>query len=91
METPLAPVVAPITATVPVFCRLAGIGRSKVYELIATGDLDSILCGGRRLIVIDSWRRLVAAAPRDLGPRPAVPSPAPVRAAGRRAAAVATR
>jgi hypothetical protein len=54
-----------ITATIPEFCRISGIGRSKTYELIATRELESILCSGRRLIVIDSWRRLIASAPRD--------------------------
>jgi excisionase family DNA binding protein len=61
-----------ITARIEDFCRLAGIGRSKVYEMIATGEIESVHLGGRRLIVVDSWRRLVAAAPRDLGPRPAI-------------------
>jgi excisionase family DNA binding protein len=60
-----------ITATIPEFCRISGIGRSKTYELIASGEIESVVCGGRRLIVVDSWRRLVAAARRDLGPRPA--------------------
>jgi len=53
-----------ITATIPEFCRISGIGRSKTYELIADGILDSVLVAGRRLIVIDSWRRLIAEAPR---------------------------
>jgi excisionase family DNA binding protein len=57
----------PITATIPQFCRLSGIGRSKTYELLASGEIESILVGSRRLIVVDSWRRLVAAAPRDFG------------------------
>jgi excisionase family DNA binding protein len=50
-----------ITAPIDRFCRLAGIGRSKTYELIANGTLDSVFVGGRRLIVVDSWRRLVVA------------------------------
>lgn len=56
-----------ITAPIDRFCRLAGIGRSKTYDLIADGTLDSVFVGGRRLIVIDSWRRLVAAALRPAG------------------------
>jgi excisionase family DNA binding protein len=65
-----------ITATVDEFCHLAGLGRSKVYEMLGDGKIESVLLGGRRLIVVDSWRRLVAAAPRDLGPRPAPTRPA---------------
>jgi excisionase family DNA binding protein len=48
-----------ITAPIGEFCRLTGIGRSLVYELIGDGRLDSILIGRRRLIVIESYRRLV--------------------------------
>jgi excisionase family DNA binding protein len=58
-----------ITAPIARFCELAGIGRSKTYELIAAGEIESVVLGGRRLVVIDSWRRLVEAAPRDRGPR----------------------
>jgi excisionase family DNA binding protein len=48
-----------ITATVSDFCHLTGIGRSLVYEMIGDGRLDSILIGKRRLIVLDSYRRLI--------------------------------
>jgi len=48
-----------ITAPISEFCKIAGIGRSLVYEMIGDGRLDSILIGKRRLIVIDSYRRLV--------------------------------
>jgi excisionase family DNA binding protein len=48
-----------ITAPIGEFCKLAGIGRSLVYEMIGDGRLDSITIGKRRLIVLDSYRRLV--------------------------------
>lgn len=48
-----------ITATVNEFCRMAGIGRTLLYQLIGTGDLDTITIGKRRLIVLDSYRRLI--------------------------------
>jgi excisionase family DNA binding protein len=48
-----------ITTTISNFCRLTGIGRSKTYELLAAGDLDSIKIGKRRLIVLDSYRKLI--------------------------------
>lgn len=54
----------PITAGIPEFCRLSGLSRSTVYELLKAGSLDSTVIGGRRLIVIDSYRKLVAEAPR---------------------------
>ncbi len=48
-----------ITAPVGEFRRLAGIGHSKVYELLAAGELDSITIGRRRLIVLVSYQRLI--------------------------------
>jgi hypothetical protein len=48
-----------ITATIPEFRRLSGIGRSRIYELLNAGELESIHLGARRLIVIDSYRRLL--------------------------------
>jgi hypothetical protein len=48
-----------ITAPVGEFCTLSGLGRSKVYELIGDGSLESFTLGKRRLIVIDSYRRLI--------------------------------
>lgn len=48
-----------ITAPIGEFCRLSGLGRTKTYELLGTGELDSITIGKRRLIIIDSYRRLI--------------------------------
>jgi excisionase family DNA binding protein len=61
LETEMAPMDTTdrITAPIGEFCKLAGIGRSLVYEMIGDGRLDSILIGKRRLIVLDSYRRLV--------------------------------
>jgi hypothetical protein len=48
-----------ITATIPEFRRLSGIGRSRIYELLDSGDLESVYIGTRRLILVDSYRRLI--------------------------------
>ncbi len=48
-----------ITAAIGEFCILSGLGRSRIYELIAAGDLDSVTIGKRRLIVIESYRKLI--------------------------------
>ena len=37
-----------------------GIGRSKLYELMAAGELESIKCGKRRLIPADSLVAFIA-------------------------------
>jgi excisionase family DNA binding protein len=48
-----------ITAPVGQFCALSGLGRSKVYLMIADGTLKSFTVGRRRLIVLDSYRQLI--------------------------------
>jgi excisionase family DNA binding protein len=64
-----------ITAPIDQFCILAGIGRSLVYEMLGDGRLESIRIGKRRLIVLDSYRRLIerecanAALPAAIPPR----------------------
>lgn len=72
-----------ITAPVGEFCRISGIGRTRVYELIAAGDLDSITVGKRRLIVLDSYRRLIERQRGTPTERPAASPPPQKRAAAR--------
>ncbi len=48
-----------ITAPIGEFCQLSGLGRTRVYELIGTGELDSITIGKRRLIIIELYRKLI--------------------------------
>jgi excisionase family DNA binding protein len=42
------------------FCQAFGIGRTKVYELIKAGDLESIRFGRRTVIPNDSAQALLA-------------------------------
>lgn len=48
-----------ITATIPEFRRLTGISRSRIYELLDAGEIESVYIGARRLIVIASYLQLV--------------------------------
>jgi excisionase family DNA binding protein len=48
-----------ITASISEFCRVSGLGRSKTYEMLADGQLKSVRIGKRRLIVLDSYRRMI--------------------------------
>jgi hypothetical protein len=48
-----------ITATIPEFRRLSGISRSRIYQLLGSGGIESVHIGARRLIVIDSYLQLV--------------------------------
>jgi hypothetical protein len=63
-----------ITATIPEFRRLSGISRTRIYELLDAGELESIHIRTRRLIIIDSYRRLVE---RQRGQQPPQPGPRP--------------
>ena len=44
----------PITVRIPEACRLTGIGRSKLYELIAAGEVETIKVGMITLIPVDA-------------------------------------
>jgi excisionase family DNA binding protein len=49
----------PLTVRIREACRLTGIGRSKLYELIATGEIKIIKVGTITLIPIDSLQSFV--------------------------------
>jgi hypothetical protein len=49
----------PITATIPEFKRISGISRSRIYELLDAGELQSVHVGVRRLIIIQSYLDLI--------------------------------
>lgn len=53
---PLAPRAYGVTDT----SRITGLGRTKIYELLASGDLKSIKIGAKRLILAESIDRLFA-------------------------------
>ncbi len=44
----------PLTVRVREACRLTGIGRSKLYELIAAGEIDVIKVGAITLVPVSS-------------------------------------
>jgi hypothetical protein len=46
---------------------LGGIGRTKTYELINEGILETVTIGSRRLVTIASIERLVEAARANEG------------------------
>ena len=52
----------PITVRIPEAIRLTGIGRSKLYELIASGDVEVVKIGNCTLIPMTSLRALVERA-----------------------------
>jgi excisionase family DNA binding protein len=49
----------PLTVRVREACRLTGIGRSKLYELIAAGEIEVIKVGTITLIPTESLQTFV--------------------------------
>jgi excisionase family DNA binding protein len=49
----------PLTVRIPVAVQLTGIGRSKIYELIASGEIEVVKVGASTLITVASLRRLI--------------------------------
>lgn len=48
----------PITVRIPIAVKLTGIGRSKLYELIKSGDVETVKIGSATLVKVASFRRL---------------------------------
>ena len=55
----------PLAVRIPDAVRMTGIGRSKLYELIASGDLETIKVGRCTLVTIDALKALLAKARSD--------------------------
>jgi excisionase family DNA binding protein len=51
----------PLAVTVQSACRLTGLGKSSIYELIKDGKLSTTNIGRRRLIRFSSLEELIAA------------------------------
>jgi excisionase family DNA binding protein len=49
----------PFTVRVREACRLTGIGRSKLYELIAAGEIEIIKVGTITLIPVEALVRFL--------------------------------
>lgn len=54
---PPKPMAVPVDDT----CRITGLGRTSIYELIAQGKLKSVAIGRRRLVLYESIEALLHA------------------------------
>lgn len=52
----------PLAVRIPDAVRMTGIGRSKLYELIASGDLETIKIGRCTLVTVDALKAFLAKA-----------------------------
>ncbi|WP_445217989.1 helix-turn-helix domain-containing protein [Bradyrhizobium sp. Pa8] len=48
-----------LTCTIDEACEATGLGRTKLYELIGAGQLDTRTVGRRRLVLVSSIRTLL--------------------------------
>ena len=58
-----------LTCTVAEACEATGLGRTKIYELMGNGRVNTTTIGRRRLVIVRSLLCLVGinAAPADRG------------------------
>lgn len=54
------PPTEPISVRVPDASRMTGLGRSTIYELIASGDIEAAKVGRATVIMVDSIRKFLA-------------------------------
>ena len=57
--------IEPLTVRVSTAVRITGLSRSRIYELIQSGDLDTVKVGRATLIRFQSLKSLVS-EPTDL-------------------------
>lgn len=49
------------TCTIAEACEATGLGRSKLYQLMTSGSLDTTRVGRRRLVRVESLLRILTA------------------------------
>ena len=52
----------PIALRIPDAARISGLARTRLFEMIRSGELKSIKIGKRRLVLAESLRALFAEA-----------------------------
>jgi excisionase family DNA binding protein len=56
----------PLAVSIPEAARLAGIGRSSLYEAINKGDLPIRKCGRRSLVLLTDLSDWIASLPSSV-------------------------
>lgn len=51
----------PLTVRIPEACRMTGIGRSKLYELIQAGEIEIVKVGRMTLVPVDALQGFINA------------------------------
>lgn len=55
------PALEPISVKLPEAVRLTGLSRSRIYELMKSGDIEFAKVGSSTLILVESLRAFVGA------------------------------
>jgi excisionase family DNA binding protein len=50
----------PISVKIPEAVRLSGLSRSRIYELMKSGEIEFAKVGASTLIILDSLRQFIA-------------------------------
>jgi excisionase family DNA binding protein len=53
------PALEPISVKIPEAVRLTGLSRSRIYELMRSGDIEFAKVGSSTLILVESLRQYV--------------------------------
>jgi excisionase family DNA binding protein len=56
----------PISVKIPEAVRLTGLSRSRIYELMRSGDIEFAKVGSSTLILLESLRGFVNGARREV-------------------------
>jgi hypothetical protein len=56
-----SPTAEPISVRIPDAVRMTGLSRSRIYELMRSGDIEFAKVGSSTLIIVESLRRFVLA------------------------------
>ena len=51
----------PISVRIPEACRLTGLSRSRLYELMKSRDIEFVKVGSSTLILLESLRNFIYA------------------------------
>lgn len=55
--------VSPFTFNIAGAVAASGLSRTRIYELLRSGDIEAVRCGGRTLIRASSLRAYLASLP----------------------------
>lgn len=59
--------IQPIAVSIPDACKMSGLGRSYLYELLSVGVVHSVKTGKRRLVIVQSLHDYFASLPAATG------------------------